>query len=294
MTPASVSQPTESVEFHDSKTARTTPSVNHDEFQGTASGTQPVPERPLVPSSQADWEARKQMIRELYMNQNMILNEVIEIMLTKHKFKATARMYKGQFAKWKWTKYNKTSSSGSLKSAKSRVAKKKSARSREPAPLGAARRQELALLSHRAHLPYSSDDECQIEITLSAYAALITHWSERETPWKTDDSPLSGQSQSAELFGPRDSSILQHVRSAQDHFLAGRPQQGGDMLRRAFLGIEAALDRGAAAGSLDVEALWDCCLGVPQLALTMGWTDILSIFCRYLHNFTRIKLPHHP
>ncbi|KAK4124781.1 hypothetical protein N657DRAFT_689193 [Parathielavia appendiculata] len=280
LTSTSFSQSAESVECHNSEASNITSSIRHVEVQAAASVTEPLPERPLVPSSQADWEARKQIIRELYMDQNKILNEVIEVMLTKHKFKATARMYKGQFAKWKWTKYNKTNSNALLKSAKSRVAKRRSARTREQPPHA------------RGYLPYFSDDEFQVEITLSAYAALITHWSERETPWKTDDSTLGGRS-STELFGPRDNSILQHVRSAQDHFLAGRPHQGGDMLRRAFLGIEAALDP-ERSGSLDIEALWDCCLAVPQLVLTMGWTDILSIFCRYLHSYTRIKLPHHP
>jgi hypothetical protein len=45
--------------------------------------------RPMVPTSPSDWESRKQIIRELYMEQNMILNEVIEIMISKYKFKAT-------------------------------------------------------------------------------------------------------------------------------------------------------------------------------------------------------------
>jgi hypothetical protein len=46
-------------------------------------------ERPMVPTSASDWETKKQIIRELYMEQNMILNEVIDIMITKYKFKAT-------------------------------------------------------------------------------------------------------------------------------------------------------------------------------------------------------------
>jgi len=50
---------------------------------------QTKPERPLVPTCPADWEAKKEIIQELYMTQNLILNEVVEIMLTKHKFKAT-------------------------------------------------------------------------------------------------------------------------------------------------------------------------------------------------------------
>ena len=45
--------------------------------------------RPMVPTCAGDWESRKRTIGELYMDQNMILNEVIEIMLTKYKFKAT-------------------------------------------------------------------------------------------------------------------------------------------------------------------------------------------------------------
>ena len=47
------------------------------------------PERPMVPTSASDWETKKQIIRELYMEQNMILNEVIDIMISKYKFKAT-------------------------------------------------------------------------------------------------------------------------------------------------------------------------------------------------------------
>jgi hypothetical protein len=57
--------------------------------QDAAVVAEPLPERPMVPTSAIDWESRKQIIRGLYMDQNMILNEVIEIMITKYKFKAT-------------------------------------------------------------------------------------------------------------------------------------------------------------------------------------------------------------
>src|SRR5689334_17554950 len=46
-------------------------------------------DRPTVPSSPADWEAKKEIIASLYMTQNLILNDVMKIMLTEHKFKAT-------------------------------------------------------------------------------------------------------------------------------------------------------------------------------------------------------------
>jgi hypothetical protein len=57
--------------------------------EDVAATTGTLTERPMVPTSTSDWESRKQIIRELYMDQNMILNEVIEIMIAKYKFKAT-------------------------------------------------------------------------------------------------------------------------------------------------------------------------------------------------------------
>ena len=150
-----------------------------------------------------------------------------------------------------------------------------------------AQAHHLACLSQHAHLQYLTDEERRVEITLSAYAALIAHWSERETPWRAEPDQ---QPTFCELFQPRGYSILQHIRAAHDCFLAGQPHQGGDMLRRAFLGIESAVENG-----IDMEALWDCCLAVPQLVLTTGWTDMLAIFARYLHQYTLIKLQsHHP
>lgn len=201
-------------------------------------------------------------------------------------------MYKGQFAKWRWTKYNKSGKHCSIKPAKSRASRrKKGSRVKSVTPerrvcmsgQPATSALQLAPLSQHLYLPYFGDEDCQVESTLSAYAALILHWSERETPWRT-----SGP---GDLFGPHRNSmsVLQHVRAAQDHFVHGRAQLGGALLRRAFLGIEAAVE-----GGLDVEALWDCCLAVPQLVLTMGWTDMLSIFARYLYQLTSIKLPGHP
>lgn len=58
-------------------------------YQDAVSVVERLPERPIVPTSASDWEAKKQIIRELYMDQNMILNEVIDIMILKYKFKAT-------------------------------------------------------------------------------------------------------------------------------------------------------------------------------------------------------------
>ncbi|KAK4140123.1 uncharacterized protein C8A04DRAFT_40138 [Dichotomopilus funicola] len=266
------------------------------------------PERPIVPTSPGDWEAKKQIIRELYMDQNMILNEVMEIMVTKHKFKATARMYKGQFSKWKWTKYNKSGKPGPVNTiTKSRVSKRKSLLSTRkfPPKKHALQRAAAATQHHlvpspqhavRYSLQYFTDLERQLETTLNAYATLISCWAERETPWRPTKDPSAGghNNSGGQLITPLTTSpphsILHQVWTAQQCFLAGQAQQGGDMLRLAFLAIENAVEN-----FLDLESLWDCCLAVTQLALTTGWTDVLGIFARYLHQYTSIKLgPGHP
>lgn len=63
---------------HGQPVTKTTPNNNNN-----------LPERPLVPTCPADWEAKKDIIYDLYMNKNFILNDVVEIMLSTHRFKAT-------------------------------------------------------------------------------------------------------------------------------------------------------------------------------------------------------------
>ncbi|KAI2616506.1 hypothetical protein GGR54DRAFT_227730 [Hypoxylon sp. NC1633] len=52
------------------------------------------------------WEHYKEEIHELYIEQNMSLNELMEIMQDKG-FKATPRMYKAKFGQWGFVKNNK-------------------------------------------------------------------------------------------------------------------------------------------------------------------------------------------
>ncbi|GAB1312514.1 hypothetical protein MFIFM68171_02724 [Madurella fahalii] len=257
----------------------------------------PIGKRPqarlVVPGNPADWEARKHIIQDLYMDRNLILNEVIDIMLREHQFKATARMYKGQFAKWGWTKYNKSGKPGSTKPTKAKTARKKCTE---------ANVQGATICRQTPHLPQTtqaqfvrllhfSGADREMQLTLGAYAALISHWSERETPWKAEfpGETLDGLDGQLHRSLQQKNSILQQVRASLEHFCGRRTKLGGEMLRHAFLEIEHALTEG-----LDIEAVWDCCLAVPQLVLSMGWTDMFSIFAGYLHQFTSIKLSNHP
>lgn len=84
MPPAPPISPTSGTESKSS-----TSSTGSESSRETISSVESPPKKPLVPTGQADWESRKNIIRELYMDQNLILNEVMEIMLKKHNFKAT-------------------------------------------------------------------------------------------------------------------------------------------------------------------------------------------------------------
>ncbi|KAK2007398.1 hypothetical protein LZ32DRAFT_662930 [Colletotrichum eremochloae] len=65
-------------------------------------------DRPRVPrpESQGDWNAKKDVIRRLYLDENLPLKDIIDVMSKEHSFSATERMYKRQFQKWNWKKYN--------------------------------------------------------------------------------------------------------------------------------------------------------------------------------------------
>lgn len=237
-------------------------------------------------------------------------------------------MYKGQFAKWKWSKYNKSGSSSSsttgnaISRSKSRSATRRrgsSLPSKPASPIPQKRSihtadclqrlkndayQQGIDISEDFHLDlgscplllFANSDAYDMEAALSAYSAYISSWSQLETPWKPPPGRRSASwSSTSCLAYPSSSSldqqsVLQNVRLALDHFSSSRPASGGAVLRRAFLQVELAISD----ATRDIEAIWDCCLAVPQLALTTGWTDILVIFTRFLHRLTAIKLPSHP
>ncbi len=68
----------------------------------------------------------------------------------------------------------------------------------------------------------------------------------------------------------------------------GETESGGIALRRAFRQVEEVI------ADQNIEAIWDCCLAVPQLALNLGRKDILLIFAKYLNQLTSVKLRGHP
>ncbi|KAI0850269.1 Clr5 domain-containing protein [Daldinia vernicosa] len=70
------------------------------------------------PLSNERWEAYKDKIHQLYINENKTLQELMAIMKENHGFDASAKMYKTQFKRWDFTKYNKSYSCESPQRAK--------------------------------------------------------------------------------------------------------------------------------------------------------------------------------
>lgn len=209
-------------------------------------------------------------------------------------------MYKAQFAKWRWSKYNKSghgrdsssNSSSSTSTTTTRTLKSRGAIRRRGTALPRDKQPEQAQTvtcqRTRGPPPPSSssssspsiycpiNDPLEMEATLSAYGAYINTWSSRDAPWKTDVGRTS---------------VLQKVRLALEHFRASQLHEGGEVLRGAFLQVEEAV----CGADMGVSAIWDCCLAVPQLTLSSGWTDVLLIFTRYLDGLASVKLPpRHP
>lgn len=58
-------------------------------------------DRPKVPRSADEWESKKPIIRELYITQNIRVQDVAEIMASVYKFKATSVIPPSQFSSYR-------------------------------------------------------------------------------------------------------------------------------------------------------------------------------------------------
>ncbi|PSR97813.1 hypothetical protein BD289DRAFT_479886 [Coniella lustricola] len=86
-----------------SPTTSGTPAPTNSRQRKASAATETMVLRGLPAST--EWETHKATIHELYMDRNLNLIEVVERMRV-YDFHATARMYKTQFARWGWSKYN--------------------------------------------------------------------------------------------------------------------------------------------------------------------------------------------
>ncbi|KAK1594159.1 Clr5 domain-containing protein [Colletotrichum navitas] len=58
------------------------------------------------PESQEDWKLKKEIIRSLYLDENLPLEKLMSTMSSTYSFSATERMHKRQLLRWNWRRYN--------------------------------------------------------------------------------------------------------------------------------------------------------------------------------------------
>jgi hypothetical protein len=69
-----------------------------------------------------EWEAQRVHIRQLYLDEDRTLKELIHIMGERHGFHATPRMYNARFRMWNFSKYKKPGRAPSVTGARRRRA----------------------------------------------------------------------------------------------------------------------------------------------------------------------------
>ncbi|KAK3939721.1 hypothetical protein QBC46DRAFT_436857 [Diplogelasinospora grovesii] len=263
-------------------------------------------DRPRIPTKHTDWETMKPVIEDLYISKNVRLKGVIEIMQTAYQFRATARMYKAQFARWNWHKYRTGSQDdtwGGFASSGSSVDTNHARQLPSPRVSGGRKKgtaRVFGLLDQRrgdagggggrgggrggggpvpAHL-LEADESRHLTTAMSAYRSFILGWSEQD--------PRRRAATSFTKMGQYNPTFISHFIVALNHFRNKEVEPGGRMLRCAFLELEELISDG------HVAAIWDCCISVPQLTLNYGRKDILLTFLRYLSRLSTAKAPGHP
>ncbi|KAK3372697.1 hypothetical protein B0H63DRAFT_564071 [Podospora didyma] len=249
----------------------------------------------VIPTKPSDWEAVKHAIEDLYMNNNVRLKDVIEIMHTVYGFRATARMYKAQFARWNWHKYSRTYTKPptpesttaplpSVPASQPKGRKKGTARPRFDVVGSALQLAEKQRLHHKPSNLQSNlleaDESRRLTTTMSAYRNFILGFSESDPRWRSATSFTK--------MGTYNTTMISHLVASLYLFKNQQIQQGGRLLRAAFLELDDLISDG------HVAAIWDCCVSVPQLTLNHGRRDILLTFLRYLAALTAAKYPSHP
>ncbi|KAK3331487.1 hypothetical protein B0H66DRAFT_546650 [Apodospora peruviana] len=245
----------------------------------------------VIPTKPADWESVKGVIEELYLDKNVRLKDVMEIMQAAYKFRATARMYKAQFAKWNWHKYS-TSSTSSVKrepgTSPTGSSSTGSGSSPSPPPKVGKNKKKKGTarvfvvnnnIIHKNLLETNSSKH--LTTTMSACRAFIVGWSEQDPRWRSTSS-------FTKMGGHYDPTMISHFVAALNEFKNKDFASGGRLLRGAFLGLEDLISDG------HVAALWDCYVTIPQLTLNHDRRDILLTFLRYLSRLTAARVPGHP
>ncbi|KAL2139401.1 hypothetical protein VTI28DRAFT_5250 [Corynascus sepedonium] len=242
-------------------------SSRHGAKGGTSRASQlrgpPSPGQPIVPRKNQDWEPWKGILYELYITQNRILRDIINIMETKHNLRATSKMYKNQLARWGFFKYA--------------IKGRSRAKAESPNDQSSDDSLDNALILSRDDLLHANSGSRSVQAGLTAVRRFIHGHID------LDPSNL----QVEEVAGFVDP-CYRYFKVAMDLFDLKENVEGGRVLRLAFLQIERKISKPT------LKSFSDLCFLVPHLLLESNRRDILSAYVHYVSRLAAVKFGKHP
>ncbi|KAL2017197.1 hypothetical protein VTK56DRAFT_2517 [Thermocarpiscus australiensis] len=221
------------------------------------------PGQPVVPRRVEDWEPWKDILHELYITQNRILRDIINIMETKYNLKATPKMYKNQFARWGFFKYA--------------VKRRPRAKTQSTIEKGQDGALDGTLILRKDALMHESDGSRSLQVGLSAVRRFLHGHIDLD----------SANLQLEEVAGFVDP-CYRYFKTAMDLFDLRENVEGGRVLRLAFLQIERKISKPT------MKSFSDLCFLVPHLLLESSRKDILAAYLGYLARLAAVKFGKHP
>ncbi|KAF9881824.1 hypothetical protein CkaCkLH20_00970 [Colletotrichum karsti] len=185
--------------------------------------------------SPRDWEAKKEIIRRLYLIENLPLKELIDMMRRMHGFHATERMYKRQFVKWGWKKYNtKGLQDGLVERPPGKATCRRPPRGR----MIRFSASNIDILYFASNMPvmlnHGSNLDRMKHAILTSQRDLIYGTLRRDPEWTTRDR-LNICKTSGDL-------VIETTWVANNLFMVGDLQKAGAVFRQVFRSLETVID----------------------------------------------------
>ncbi|ROW00076.1 hypothetical protein VSDG_03537 [Cytospora chrysosperma] len=285
-------------------------------------GGEPTAAGPPPPVA-LDWETYKDTIKDLYMGQNLNLNQVVERMRA-YDFHATPRMYKAQFARWGWSKYNCKRMRRDISSGKAveksvgkschRVKRQRASKAFKGKESSSAKSKSLGASANNTTSTSTSTAMTMTTTTATTNTAMpiarrrpapqisvtsyqIAHANDASRCIQAVLSDIRGhvysffsrkpdwqQSPGTGLISAYNYSFYDSFRIALDSFLKNEHFNGGEILRQAFVEAEEAIQTDYSS------TFYFFFIDLPDLFLHYGRHDIFVILMQHINRLTAVSL----
>ncbi|EJT71309.1 hypothetical protein GGTG_10568 [Gaeumannomyces tritici R3-111a-1] len=220
-------------------------------------------------------EPFKNIIKDLYITQNLALRDVKRIMEADYDFRETDKVYKNAFARWSFNKYQ------SLRQRRTPMASGQ--------PLSGRRRRASPARTHprmpdiTRQLLHVSLNARSIEIISRATTQFLS------TLCADNGRVLSGRIRLDDMLA--DTGLLEYrIIVAKRAFRDGNEAEAWDLVNKAFLDIEESIR------CLDCRSFMELCFRVPNALLESKLYDLAACFIRHTRGMALARNlgSHHP